>query len=59
MNKIKMRCKNGIWTVQVEYYNVDVVCMASDVRTALKGLKDDMEYIEDGLAQRMLVCETS
>jgi hypothetical protein len=49
-NKIKMRCRNGIWVVSVTYYNVYVVCMADSVRSALRGLKTDMSYIEHGLS---------
>lgn len=53
MNKIKLTLKQGVWIASVVFYNVEVICTAACVRGALRGLKDDMYYIEHGLGVRM------
>lgn len=55
MNKIKLTLKHGVWIASAVFYNVEVICTAACVRGALRGLKDDMYYIEHNLARRINV----
>ena len=57
---VKMRCRDGIWTVSVEdFYGVHMTVMADSVRTALRCLKCDMKYVEHGLVQALYRQEAS
>lgn len=50
----QMRINNGIWTVSTEAYGVEIICCADDVRHALRGVKNDLEYVEQGLYEAVL-----
>ena len=58
-SKIKLTCRNGVWTAETVYYNVHMLCVADTVRDALRWLKWDMNYVEHGIAQRLLKEENS
>lgn len=50
----QMRINNGIWTVSTWLYGVEIISCAADVRMALKGVKQDLEYVESGLYESLL-----
>lgn len=41
----QMRINSGIWTVSTELYGIEIICCADDVRYALRGVRDDIDYI--------------
>jgi hypothetical protein len=49
-----MRINNGIWTVSTELWGVEIICCADDVRHALRGVKNDLGYVEQGLYEALL-----
>lgn len=50
----QMRINNGIWTVSTELWGVEIICCADDVRHALRGVKNDLGYVEQGLYEALL-----
>ena len=50
----QMRINDGIWTVSTELYEVEIICCAGDVRQALRGVKNGLEYVERGLYEAVL-----
>ena len=53
MSKIKLLMKQGVWIASTEFYGVECVCTADSVKTALRGLQKDMNYIERELVIRV------
>jgi hypothetical protein len=50
-SRTRMRIFKGIWIVSIHLYGVEIVATASDVRVALRAIKNDMKYITYNLAR--------
>ena len=59
INRVKMNLVNDIWITSITHLGVELTSMATDIRVSLKGLQESIDYLEDGLGQRLLACEIS